>query len=132
MARRPLRCLVLATKSSHLGVLAGVPGSAPPPSRALSVLADPSRFIDVERGLTFLGIVGITDPARPEVSEAIAQCHRAGIRVIMITGDCAATAAAIARDVNILVMDAVRLHLPCFFQSLGCVSPAFACLTYLL
>ncbi len=47
------------------------------------------------------GIVGIKDPARPEVSNSIQQCTNAGIRVMMITGDSKETAIAIARDVNI-------------------------------
>ncbi|WP_333794988.1 HAD-IC family P-type ATPase [Hyphomicrobium sp.] len=54
-------------------------------------------FSDVERGLVFLGIVGFMDPPRPEAVTAIAECHDAGIQVKMITGDHAATAAAIAR-----------------------------------
>ena len=55
----------------------------------------------MERGLTFTGMVGIKDPARPEVAGAIARCRAAGIRVIMITGDSAPTASAIARDVGV-------------------------------
>jgi len=49
-----------------------------------------------------VGMVGIKDPARPEVAESIKKCHDAGVRVIMITGDARDTAVAIARDVNIL------------------------------
>ena len=56
----------------------------------------------VERGLTFLGLAGMIDPPRPEVREAVAACHRAGIRPVMITGDHKATAAAIARSLDIL------------------------------
>jgi magnesium-transporting ATPase (P-type) len=52
--------------------------------------------------LTFLGLIGLEDPPRPEVREAIASCKVAGIRVIMITGDHAATAQAIAEDLGIL------------------------------
>lgn len=48
-----------------------------------------------------LGIVGIKDPARPEVADSIEKCTDAGIRVMMITGDARDTAIAIARDVNI-------------------------------
>ncbi len=56
---------------------------------------------EVERDLTLLGIVGIIDPPRPEVPEAIATAQRAGIQVIMITGDAPLTALAIARQVGL-------------------------------
>jgi magnesium-transporting ATPase (P-type) len=56
---------------------------------------------DLERDLVFLGIVGIVDPPRPEAIEAIAACHRAGIRVKMITGDHAGTARAIGKEMGI-------------------------------
>jgi len=61
---------------------------------------DAIDFPDVE-GLTFLGITGFIDPPRPEAVEAIAECHRAGIEVRMITGDHAETAAAIARQLGL-------------------------------
>ena len=51
--------------------------------------------------LTFLGVVGIIDPPRPEATEAIAKAHEAGIRVKMITGDHVGTAVAIARQLGI-------------------------------
>jgi calcium-translocating P-type ATPase len=54
-----------------------------------------------EKGLCFLGLVALHDPPRPEVAEAVAQCHRAGIRIIVVTGDNGLTAAAIARRVGI-------------------------------
>ena len=52
-------------------------------------------------GLTFLGLVGLEDPARQDVPDAIAACHRAGIRVVMVTGDHAATAHSIGRAVGL-------------------------------
>ncbi|MFC5237720.1 HAD-IC family P-type ATPase [Pseudonocardia zijingensis] len=52
-------------------------------------------------GLELLGLVALIDPPRPGVVEAIEECHRAGISVKMITGDHAATAAAIGRDLGI-------------------------------
>ena len=49
----------------------------------------------------FLGLVGFVDPPRPEVPAAIAECRRAGVRIIMMTGDHPATARAIAREVGL-------------------------------
>ncbi len=57
---------------------------------------------DLENGLIFLGLVGMIDPVRPEVTLAIEECRQAGIRPIMITGDHRDTAAAIARQLGIL------------------------------
>ncbi len=50
---------------------------------------------------TFLGLIGFLDPPRPEVPAAIAQCRRAGIRILMMTGDHPATARALARRVGL-------------------------------
>jgi magnesium-transporting ATPase (P-type) len=58
-------------------------------------------FDDVQQGLIFLGIVGFIDPPRDEAIAAIAECKSAGIAVKMITGDHAATAAAIARQLGL-------------------------------
>ena len=52
-------------------------------------------------GLTFLGTVGMIDPPRPDVKEAIQKCKRAGITVVMVTGDHPATAYAIAKELGI-------------------------------
>jgi magnesium-transporting ATPase (P-type) len=54
----------------------------------------PSTAADAERELELLGLVGMADPVRPEVPEAIARCRRVGIRVVMVTGDHPATAVA--------------------------------------
>ncbi len=55
-----------------------------------------------ETGLTLLGLVGMLDPPRPEVADAVARCRSAGVRIIVVTGDDGATAAAIARMVGIV------------------------------
>jgi magnesium-transporting ATPase (P-type) len=59
------------------------------------------RAEDIERDLTFLGLVAMEDPPRPEVPEAIADCRRAGVRVVMVTGDDGRTAAAVAREIGL-------------------------------
>ncbi len=61
----------------------------------------PDRREDAERDLCLLGLVAMVDPPRPEVHEAVARCHQAGIRIIVITGDHPLTAAAIARRIGI-------------------------------
>ncbi len=55
----------------------------------------------IENGLTFIGLLGMIDPARPEVADAVARCNAAGIRPVMITGDHKSTALAIAREIGI-------------------------------
>ncbi|MCU7796550.1 MAG: HAD-IC family P-type ATPase [Candidatus Thiodiazotropha sp. (ex Myrtea spinifera)] len=53
-------------------------------------------------GLTLIGLVGMIDPLRPEAKAAVADCHKAGIEVAMVTGDHPATAAAIARELELI------------------------------
>ncbi|HDH02032.1 MAG TPA: cation-transporting P-type ATPase, partial [Nitrospirae bacterium] len=57
---------------------------------------------EIESGLVFAGLIGIEDPPRPEVPEAIRRCREAGIKVIMITGDGSRTAVAIAREIGLV------------------------------
>lgn len=66
--------------------------------------ADPDR---AERDLNLLGLVGLEDPPRDDVSDAIAACHRAGIRLAMVTGDHPATARAVAEQVGLAGPDAL-------------------------
>jgi len=75
-------------------------------SQALRVLAVARRAeatgANAERDMTFLGLVGMIDPPRPEAKEAIRTCESAGIRVLMITGDHPVTAQAVADELGIL------------------------------
>lgn len=82
MARSGLRVLAVASKSLE---------------------AIPLELADAEEDMTLVGLVGLLDPERPEARGAVAQCLHAGIRPVMITGDHPATAAAIARNLGILV-----------------------------
>lgn len=56
----------------------------------------------IERNLTFLGLMAMMDPPRPEVVDAVAKCRKAGIKIIMITGDYGLTAQSIAKKVGIV------------------------------
>jgi magnesium-transporting ATPase (P-type) len=84
-------------------------------SQALRVIAvaerpvvrgeDGADMATMEQGLTLLGLEAMQDPPRPEVTAAVAECHTAGIRVIMITGDYGLTAEAIARKIGIITSE---------------------------
>ncbi|MGD8557319.1 MAG: cation-transporting P-type ATPase [Chromatiales bacterium] len=65
------------------------------------------EFSDVDEGLELIGLVGLIDPPRPEAVEAIAECHTAGIRVKMITGDHRGTAIAIGKEIGLQNPDRV-------------------------
>lgn len=89
-------------------------------ARGMRVLAMATRRVEDGAaanyaGLTFLGLVGLFDPPRPDVQAAIAQCRSAGIRVIMMTGDHAVTARNIASAVGLTDHDPTAIegrHLP--------------------
>jgi sodium/potassium-transporting ATPase subunit alpha len=57
---------------------------------------------EIENDMVFAGLIGLEDPPRPEVPEALIKCHDAGIRVVMITGDGSRTAVAIARQIGLI------------------------------
>jgi Ca2+-transporting ATPase len=84
MGRQALRVLGMAYRP-----LDGVPAQCTPET--------------VEKDLTFVGLLGMIDPARPEVKEAVKTAQTAGLKTVMVTGDYKDTAEAIAREICILV-----------------------------
>ncbi|KAK0742473.1 hypothetical protein B0T21DRAFT_361461 [Apiosordaria backusii] len=86
----------------------------PKPSRRVDAEKDEIVFEDICRNMVFVGMVGIKDPLRPGVPEAVRDCQRAGVVVRMVTGDNRLTAEAIARDCGILQPNSVVLEGPEF------------------
>ena len=70
---------------------------------AVTAAGSSATAVEAERDLRFVGLVALLDPPRPEVAAAVAACHRAGVRIVVVTGDHARTAAEIARQVGIVV-----------------------------
>lgn len=70
--------------------------------RELSEMPQDHDLPALEAEMTFLGLIGMADPPRPEVAAAVARCHRAGVRVVMITGDHPDTAVAVAEELGIV------------------------------
>jgi len=95
-ARNGLRVLAIAGGSRTISAAQGIAPSQYTPET-------------VEKDLVFLGLVAMMDPPRPEVFEAVAKCRRAGIRILMITGDYGLTAESIARRIGIIGDRHVRI-----------------------
>merc|ERR1712142_521985 len=87
-----LRCLALGCIDNPMG-------------KSEMDLEDSSKFLNYESGITFVGMVGMMDPPRTEVTPSIKDCVQAGIRVVMITGDNKNTAIAICRRIGIFSED---------------------------
>jgi magnesium-transporting ATPase (P-type) len=66
--------------------------------------------LDIEQELTCVALVGIADPLREGVKDAIAQCHRSGVNVRMCTGDNIITAKAISLDAGIITKEMLDAH----------------------
>lgn len=97
MTSKALRCLALAYKED-LVEFSGYDGEKHP---AHNKLQDPSNYASIESNLIFVGILGLRDPPREEVHQAIDDCRQAGIRVIVITGDNKNTAESICREIGV-------------------------------
>ncbi|WP_394821943.1 cation-translocating P-type ATPase [Pendulispora albinea] len=98
MSEQQLRVLAVARR-----ILGKRPDSSPVsgPSFVDSMPAILPHPIELEESLTFVGLVGMIDPPRPGVKEAVAACARAQVRAVMITGDHKLTAIAIARELGL-------------------------------
>ncbi|GIL92663.1 hypothetical protein Vretimale_19460 [Volvox reticuliferus] len=101
MAKRGLRCICLSYRDYPLH----------DPSRASDFFEDADQ---VDNGLIAFSIVGIKDPVRAEVPDAVRTCQDAGIIVRMVTGDNIHTAQHIARECGILVDDCIAMEGPTF------------------
>jgi Ca2+-transporting ATPase len=98
MAGKAWRTLALAVKEDT-GELASYDGSHTHPAH--KTLCQVEKFGTIESGMTFVGLVGIIDPPRPEVRPSIEKCNLAGIRVVVITGDNKTTAESVCRSIGV-------------------------------
>ncbi|CAL5193970.1 unnamed protein product [Lathyrus oleraceus] len=98
MSTSALRCLGFAYKD-ELTNFENYNGNDDHPAHQL--LLNPSNYSSIENDLIFVGLVGLRDPPREEVYQAIEDCRAAGIRVMVITGDNKNTAEAICREIGV-------------------------------
>jgi Ca2+-transporting ATPase len=101
MAGQGLRTLAVCIKM-EVGQLKGYNGIHHDSHPVHNILKDTGNFGQFEQETIFLGVVGIKDAIRKEVPPAIAQCRRAGVNVIMITGDIKETAGTIGKECGIV------------------------------
>ncbi|KAJ6809905.1 calcium-transporting ATPase, endoplasmic reticulum-type [Iris pallida] len=97
MSSKGLRCLGFAYKD-ELGEFSDYSSDTHP---AHEKLLDPANYSEIESNLVFVGGVGLRDPPRAEVHEAIEDCRGAGIKVMVITGDSKSTAEAICKEIGL-------------------------------
>lgn len=116
--RDTLECLISAYASRSLRTIALLYRDFEqwPPKEARKLDDDPTQanFDDVFQNMVFLGVVGIKDPLREGVPEAVQDCQRAGVFVRMVTGDNVLTAKSIAEDCGILVPGGLVMEGPTF------------------
>jgi magnesium-transporting ATPase (P-type) len=70
--------------------------------KRIDILPDNEHLEELEQNIKLMGLVGLIDPPRPEAAVAIQEAHKAGVHTVMITGDHAATAEAIAKELGII------------------------------
>ena len=101
MAEQGLRVIALAWRNLPEHAAHPAPSPNSPPQAGERDAVSLREFHVDETELIFAGLIGLADPPREGVSEAIRTCHAAGIRVIMITGDHPHTASALAREIGL-------------------------------
>lgn len=107
LSREAYRTLGEAFRPLETDSLAQIPGIRTNSAGDISDISEQAEAIEAH--LVWCGMVGIIDPPRTEVRDAVAEAHRAGIRTVMITGDHPLTAARIASDLGIIAKDGKAL-----------------------
>ena len=107
LSREAYRTLGEAFRPLETDSLAQIPGIRTNSAGEISDISEQAEAIEAH--LVWCGMVGIIDPPRTEVRDAVAEAHRAGIRTVMITGDHPLTAARIASDLGIIAKDGKAL-----------------------
>jgi P-type Ca2+ transporter type 2C len=106
MARQGLRVLAFASGPAAKGARSKLPGAVTrsgTPTGVKSESPHPGSSEELYRGLTFAGLVGMSDPPRPGVSRSIRKLMRGDVKVIMITGDAESTAVAIGQQLGMSI-----------------------------